>query len=61
MPNIYMNDDIKAIKSNAEEAIEAILAELQQRGIKVFRLQVFANKERPPQVNIVIDEMGGKR
>ncbi len=61
MPNIYMNDDIKAIKSNAEEAIEAILAELQQRGIKVFRLQVFANKERPPQVNIVVDEMGGKR
>lgn len=61
MPNIYMNDDIKAIKSNAEEAIEAILAELEQRGIKVFRLQVFANKERPPQVNIVVDEMGGKR
>jgi len=61
LPNIYMNDDIKAIKSNAEEAIEAILAELEQRGIKVFRLQVFANKERPPQVNIVVDEMGGKR
>lgn len=61
MPNIYMNDDIKAIKSNAEEAIEAILAELEQRGIKVFRLQVFANKEKPPQVNIVVDEMGGKR
>ena len=61
MPNIYMNDDIKAIKSNAEEAIEAILAELEQRGIKVFRLQVFANRERPPQVNIVVDEMGGKR
>ncbi len=56
-----MNDDIKAIKSTAEEAIEAILAELEQRGIKVFRLQVFANKERPPQVNIVVDEMGGKR
>lgn len=58
---LYMNDDIKAIKSTAEEAIEAILAELEQRGIKVFRLQVFANKERPPQVNIVVDEMGGKR
>lgn len=61
MPNIYMNDDIKAIKSNAEEAIEAILARLEQRGIKVFRLQVFTNKDRPPQVNIVVDEMGGKR
>jgi len=58
---IYMNNDMKSIKSVAEEAIEAILAELEQRGIKVFRLQVFANKERPPQVNIVIDEMGGKR
>lgn len=56
-----MNDDIKAIKSNAEEAIEAILAELEQRGIKVFRLQLFTNKDRPPQVNIVVDEMGGKR
>ena len=56
-----MNNDMKSIKSVAEEAIEAILAELEERGIKVFRLQVFANKERPPQVNIVVDEMGGKR
>tara|TARA_R100000278_G_C5398258_1_gene138623 strand:+ start:223 stop:393 length:171 start_codon:yes stop_codon:yes gene_type:complete len=56
-----MNDDIKAIKVDAEEAIEAILAELEQRGIKVYRLQIFTSKDRPPQVNIVVDEMGGKR
>tara|TARA_R110002050_G_scaffold260934_2_gene400819 strand:- start:7162 stop:7332 length:171 start_codon:yes stop_codon:yes gene_type:complete len=56
-----MNDDIKSIKSTAEEAIENILVELEKRGIKVFRLQLFSNKNRPPQVNIVVDEMGGKR
>lgn len=56
-----MNDDIKAIKVGAEEAIETILANLEQRGIKVYRLQLFTNKDRPPQVNIVVDEMGGKR
>lgn len=61
MPIIYMNDDIKSIKSTAEEAIENILVELEKRGIKVFRLQLFSNKNRPPQVNIVVDEMGGKR
>lgn len=56
-----MNKDIKAIKSKAEEAIEEILVELEQRGIKVFRLQVFTGRDRPPQVNIVVDEMGGNR
>lgn len=56
-----MNKDIKAMKSAAEEAIEQILEELEERGIKVFRLQVFTGKERPPQVNIIVDEMGGNR
>ncbi len=56
-----MNKDIKAIKSKAEEAIEEILVELESRGIKVFRLQVFTGRDRPPQVNIVVDEMGGNR
>jgi hypothetical protein len=27
----------------------------------VFRLQVFTGRDRPPQVNIVVDEMGGNR
>ena len=55
-----MNKDVKAMKSAAEEAIE-ILVELEGRGIKVFRLQVFTGRDRPPQVNIVVDEMGGNR
>ena len=56
-----MNKDIKAMKSVAEEAIEQILEELEERGIKVFRLQVFTSKERSPQVNIIVDELGGNR
>ena len=56
-----MNKDVKAMKSAAEEAIEQILVELEERGIKVFRLQVFTGRDRPPQVNIVVDEMGGNR
>ena len=56
-----MNKDIKAMKVAAEEAIEEILVELEGRGIKVYRMQVFTNREKPPQVNIVVDEMGGNR
>jgi hypothetical protein len=56
-----MKKDIKAMKVAAEEAIEGILVELEERGIKVYRLQVFTNRERAPQVNIVVDEMGGNR
>jgi hypothetical protein len=60
-PKDNMNKDVKAMKSAAEEAIEQILLELEGRGIKVFRLQVFTGRDRPPQVNIVVDEMGGNR
>lgn len=56
-----MNKDVKTMKSAAEEAIEEILVELETRGVKVFRLQVFTGRDRPPQVNIVVDEMGGNR
>ena len=60
-PKDNMNKDVKAMKVAAEEAIEQILVELEGRGIKVFRLQVFTGRDRPPQVNIVVDEMGGNR
>tara|TARA_R110000803_G_scaffold27784_2_gene64658 strand:- start:500 stop:670 length:171 start_codon:yes stop_codon:yes gene_type:complete len=56
-----MNNDIKAIKAEAEIAIEAILASLQDKGVRVFKLQVFKNKHSAPQVNIVVDEQGGGR
>jgi hypothetical protein len=56
-----MNNDIKAIKAEAEIAIETILASLQDKGVRVFKLQVFKNKNSAPQVNIVVDEQGGGR
>ena len=56
-----MNKDIKAVKAEAEIAIEKILANLQNEGVNVFRLQVFKNKQSAPQVNIVVDEQGGGR
>lgn len=56
-----MQGSIKAIKAEAEEAIEEVLEELEEEGIRVFRLQLFTSKSRPPQVNIVVDEQGGKQ
>jgi hypothetical protein len=56
-----MSNDIKAIKAEAEEAIENILSDLAEEGIRVFRLQVFTGRNRPAQVNIVVDEQGGGR
>jgi len=56
-----MSNDIKAIKAEAEEAIEEILQDLEKEGLRVFRLQVFTGRNRPPQVNIVVDEQGGGR
>ena len=57
-----MNDiSIKAIKFEAESAIEKILADMRSKGVEVFRLQVFKKKNTAPQVNIVVDEQGGGR
>ena len=36
-----MSNDIKSIKAEAEEAIEEILRDLEEEGIRVFRLLVF--------------------
>jgi len=54
-----MTVNIKAIKVEAELAIEKILSDLQDQGVKVFRLQVFSSRKTKPQVNIVVDEQGG--
>jgi hypothetical protein len=54
-----MSKDIKGIKAEAEDAIEEILQDLEAEGIRVFRLQVFTSRNRPPQVNIIVDEQGG--
>lgn len=56
-----MSRDIKAIKAEAEEAIEEILGDLEIEGVKVYRLQVFTSRNKPPQINIVVDEQGGGR
>lgn len=57
-----MNDiSVKAIKFEAEVAIEKILSDLRDKGVEVFRLQVFKKKNTAPQVNIVVDEQGGVR
>tara|TARA_R110001592_G_scaffold103911_1_gene292499 strand:+ start:274 stop:447 length:174 start_codon:yes stop_codon:yes gene_type:complete len=57
-----MNDiSVKAIKFEAELAIEKILSDLRDKGVEVFRLQVFKKKNTAPQVNIVVDEQGGVR
>ena len=56
-----MSNDIKSIKAEAEEAIEEILRDLEEEGIRVFRLLVFTGRNKSPQVNIVVDEQGGGR
>ena len=57
-----MNDiSVKAIKFEAELAIEKILSDLRDKGVEVFRLQVFKKKNTAPQVNIVVDEQVGVR
>jgi hypothetical protein len=51
-------NDIKEIKAEAESRVEAILEELEEKGIRVFRLQVFPRHKQAPQVSIVVDEKG---
>ena len=51
-------NDIKEIKAEAESRVEAILEELEEKGIRVFRLQVFPRHKQAPEVCIVVDEKG---
>jgi len=53
-----MNESIKDMKADAEIKVEAILEDLEKRGIKVYRLQVFPRHKQSPQVSIVVDEKG---
>jgi len=57
-PKDKMNESIKDMKADAEIKVEAILEDLEKRGIKVYRLQVFPRHKQPPQVSIVVDEKG---